>query len=58
MAEVLLKELSNSDIDWLLATGRREEIAAGTVLLRQGEPVDAGACHLLRRKMRIKETDS
>jgi bacteriocin-type transport-associated protein len=41
MTEVLLKELSNSDIDWMLAAGRREEIAAGTVLIRQGEPVDA-----------------
>ena len=41
MTEVLLKELSNSDIEWMLATGRREEIAAGTVLIRQGEPIDA-----------------
>lgn len=41
MAEVLLKELSNGDIDWMLATGHREEAAAGTVLIRQGEPVKA-----------------
>jgi bacteriocin-type transport-associated protein len=41
MAEVLLKELSNHDIDWMLATGSREEIAAGTTLIRQGEPVRA-----------------
>jgi len=41
MTEVLLKELSNSDIDWMLATGSREEIAAGTVLIRQGQPVNA-----------------
>lgn len=41
MTEVLLKELSNSDIDWMLATGRREEVAAGTILIRQGEPVNA-----------------
>lgn len=41
MTEVLLKELSNSDIDWLLATGTRKEIAAGTVLIRQGQPVNA-----------------
>jgi len=41
MTEVLLKELSNNDIDWMLATGTREEIAAGTVLIRQGEPVEA-----------------
>ena len=41
MTEVLLKELSNSDIDWMLATGSREEIAGGTVLIRQGQPVNA-----------------
>lgn len=41
MTEVLLKELSNSDIDWLLATGSTEEIQQGTVLIRQGQPVDA-----------------
>jgi bacteriocin-type transport-associated protein len=41
MAEVLLKELTNSDIDWILATGRREELDAGTTLIRQGEPVNA-----------------
>ncbi|UBF27141.1 cyclic nucleotide-binding domain-containing protein [Kovacikia minuta CCNUW1] len=41
MTEVLLKELTNSDIDWMLATGRREEIDSGTILIRQGEPVEA-----------------
>lgn len=41
MREVLLKELSNSDIDWMLTTGSKEEIASGKVLIRQGEPVDA-----------------
>ncbi|ARV59876.1 cyclic nucleotide-binding protein [Nostocales cyanobacterium HT-58-2] len=41
MTEVLLKELSNQDIDWLLATGNRVEIQAGTVLIQQGQPLDA-----------------
>jgi bacteriocin-type transport-associated protein len=41
MTEVLLKELSNSDIDWMLAAGSREEITPGTVLIRQGQPVNA-----------------
>ncbi|MEH1976125.1 MAG: cyclic nucleotide-binding domain-containing protein [Nostoc sp.] len=41
MTEVLLRELTNSDIDWILATGQREEITAGTILIRQGTPVDA-----------------
>lgn len=37
MTEVLLQELSNSDINWMIATGKREEIAAGEVLLQQSE---------------------
>jgi len=37
MTEVLLKELTNSDIDWMSATGCREEIAPGTVLIHKGE---------------------
>jgi bacteriocin-type transport-associated protein len=41
MAEVLLKELTNQDIDWMLAIGKREEIAAGTTLIRQGQPIPA-----------------
>lgn len=41
MTEVLLKELSNDDIDWMLTTGSRAEIAAGTTLICQGEPVKA-----------------
>jgi bacteriocin-type transport-associated protein len=40
MTEVLLKELSNSDIDWMLATGTKKEVAPDTVLVRQGQPVD------------------
>lgn len=34
MAEVLLRELSNADIDWMVTTGQRETIAAGTVLVK------------------------
>jgi bacteriocin-type transport-associated protein len=41
MAEVLLKELSNSDINWLIATGRHEEILGGDVLIQQGAPIDS-----------------
>ncbi|NJP09648.1 MAG: cyclic nucleotide-binding domain-containing protein [Leptolyngbyaceae cyanobacterium RU_5_1] len=37
MTEVLLKELNNSDIDWMIATGTREEIAAGEVLLQESQ---------------------
>lgn len=41
MTEVLLKELSNSDIDWLTTIGHQEEIPTGTVLLSPGEPLEA-----------------
>lgn len=41
MTEVLLKELSNQDIDWMLAIGHQAEIEPGTVLIRQGQPLDA-----------------
>ncbi len=41
MTEVLVKELSNQDIDWILAAGIRVEIEPGTVLIQQGQPVDA-----------------
>lgn len=41
MTEVLLKELSNEDIDWMLAVGCQTEIDPGTVLIRQGKPLDA-----------------
>ena len=40
MTEVLLKKLNNSDINWLLATGRRQDLAAGTELVRAGQPLD------------------
>jgi bacteriocin-type transport-associated protein len=41
MTEVLLKELSNSDIDWITATGRQTEIDAGTILIREGKAIDS-----------------
>lgn len=33
--------LSDSDIDWMIAAGRRQPIAAGTILIKEGIPVDA-----------------
>jgi bacteriocin-type transport-associated protein len=41
MSSVILKELSNQDIDWMLTTGERIEIASGTVLVEQGHCLDA-----------------
>lgn len=40
MTEVLLKELSNSDINWMITTGLQREIAAGTVLIQEGKTTD------------------
>jgi bacteriocin-type transport-associated protein len=40
MTEVLLKELTNSDIDWMIATGYRREIAVGTILIQEGKASD------------------
>ncbi|MBW4510398.1 MAG: cyclic nucleotide-binding domain-containing protein [Scytonematopsis contorta HA4267-MV1] len=40
MTEVLLKELSNSDIKWINSTGRCQEINPGTVLIQEGKTDD------------------
>jgi CRP/FNR family transcriptional regulator, cyclic AMP receptor protein len=37
----LLGELNDDDIDWLLQIGTRQEVAAGTVLIEEGKPIDA-----------------
>ncbi|WGV26492.1 cyclic nucleotide-binding domain-containing protein [Halotia branconii] len=41
MTEVLLKELTNSDIDWMIAIGHQREIAAGTVLIQEGKTINS-----------------
>ncbi len=37
----ILAELNDDDIDWILETGSREEIPAGTVLIYEGKTIDA-----------------
>ncbi|MBD2329009.1 cyclic nucleotide-binding domain-containing protein [Alkalinema sp. FACHB-956] len=37
----LLGELSDSDMDWMLYVGRKEQLPAGTQLIEEGHPVDA-----------------
>lgn len=37
----ILAEISDRDFEWLLSTGRSKPISAGTVLIREGEPIDA-----------------
>jgi bacteriocin-type transport-associated protein len=41
MTDVLLKELTNSDIDWMLKTGQRLEVQAGEVLLHDNQRSNA-----------------
>jgi len=36
----LLGELDDDDIDWMLATGTRESIPTGTVLIEEGVPIN------------------
>lgn len=38
--DVLLKELSNSDINWLMATGHQAKIAPGTVIIEEEKVVN------------------
>jgi CRP-like cAMP-binding protein len=38
---VILGELSDRDIDWMLANGKRTKIQAGTILIAEGQPLDA-----------------
>lgn len=35
MTEILLKELTKSDIDWMITTGHQKELAAGTILTQE-----------------------
>lgn len=37
----ILGELSDDDLDWLIANATQEEIRAGTVLIQEGAPIDA-----------------
>jgi bacteriocin-type transport-associated protein len=37
MTEFLLKELTNSDIDWMISTGQQLDIDANTQLIKQGQ---------------------
>lgn len=37
----ILGELDDDDIDWILETGNREEVPAGTVLIHEGQPIAA-----------------
>ncbi|MEG3834509.1 MULTISPECIES: cyclic nucleotide-binding domain-containing protein [unclassified Microcoleus] len=38
---VILGELSDRDIDWMLANGTRTQVLPGTTLIAEGKPLDA-----------------
>jgi bacteriocin-type transport-associated protein len=37
----LLGQLSDTDIEWMIARGTKEHLLAGTILIREGQPVNA-----------------
>jgi len=37
----LLGQLSDTDIEWMIREGARQRIPAGSVLIREGQPIDA-----------------
>jgi bacteriocin-type transport-associated protein len=41
MTEVLLKELTKKDIDWMISVGHRQEIASGDILVREESAIDS-----------------
>ncbi len=40
MSDILLRELSNDDIDWLVRAGQRYQLAVADVLIRPGQTLD------------------
>ncbi len=40
MTELLLRELSSSDIDWMIATSTQQEVKPGTAIVEQGRALD------------------
>jgi CRP/FNR family transcriptional regulator, cyclic AMP receptor protein len=37
----LLGQLTDADVEWLIARGTKEQMGAGTILIREGQPVNA-----------------
>jgi bacteriocin-type transport-associated protein len=36
----ILGELADTDVEWLIAHGTKQQVAPGTVLIREGQPID------------------
>lgn len=41
MTEILLRELTNTDIDWIVTSGEQQQVPAGTLLLKPGQISDS-----------------
>lgn len=41
MSHTLLRELTNSDIDWLMAVGQKQEVKSGQMLIQTGQLIKA-----------------
>ena len=41
MTEVLIQQLNNSDINWMIANGSRQQLASNTILFRQQNSVNS-----------------
>lgn len=41
MTEVLIQQLNNSDINWMIANGSRQQLASNTILIRQQSCVNS-----------------
>src|SRR5437588_10126451 len=37
----ILTRLSDEDVDWMATAGKRKRLPAGTVLIREGKPIEA-----------------
>ncbi len=37
----ILGELTHSDVEWLMLSGRKEQVSEGTALVQEGYPIDA-----------------
>ncbi|MGC9527098.1 MAG: cyclic nucleotide-binding domain-containing protein [Limnospira sp.] len=40
-ALVILGELTNRDLDWMLRNGERKKLESGMILIEEGQPIDA-----------------
>ncbi|MFE4108287.1 cyclic nucleotide-binding domain-containing protein [Almyronema epifaneia] len=56
MADTLLRELSNTDLDWMITHGERSHLSSGNQLLR-GQTVSDVLCVLIDGKLGLKAND-